>query len=177
MQCVPATTASGPHWHPSGKTSSRTRMGCAHDPSPPLLPNPLLGDGPCDQSPCLITGRTTHLAWGWVGLSAGPIWGGAVGSGSQPKSWLFGGLGSGTRVALSTTRHPQICMPHQWLEGNLPVSAKCAVCEKTCGSVLRLQDWRCLWCKAMVSGRLPLPSPLPPQPPSLPCPSAPILCY
>lgn len=41
-------------------------------------------------------------------------------------------------------------MPHQWLEGNLPVSAKCAVCDKTCGSVLRLQDWKCLWCKAMV---------------------------
>lgn len=44
----------------------------------------------------------------------------------------------------------QIAMPHQWLEGNLPVSAKCAVCDKTCGSVLRLQDWKCLWCKAMV---------------------------
>ncbi|KPP78454.1 diacylglycerol kinase eta-like, partial [Scleropages formosus] len=44
----------------------------------------------------------------------------------------------------------KIAMPHQWLEGNLPVSAKCAVCDKTCGSVLRLQDWRCLWCKAMV---------------------------
>ncbi|XP_062576598.1 diacylglycerol kinase delta-like [Saccostrea cucullata] len=43
-----------------------------------------------------------------------------------------------------------ISMPHQWLEGNLPVSAKCNVCEKTCGSVLKLQDWRCLWCKAMV---------------------------
>ncbi|XP_029470937.1 diacylglycerol kinase delta isoform X3 [Rhinatrema bivittatum] len=43
-----------------------------------------------------------------------------------------------------------ISMPHQWLEGNLPVSAKCMVCDKTCGSVLRLQDWRCLWCKAMV---------------------------
>ncbi|KAH0509395.1 Diacylglycerol kinase delta [Microtus ochrogaster] len=43
-----------------------------------------------------------------------------------------------------------IAMPHQWLEGNLPVSAKCIVCDKTCGSVLRLQDWRCLWCKAMV---------------------------
>uniref|UniRef100_A0A9J8C6G1 Diacylglycerol kinase n=1 Tax=Cyprinus carpio carpio TaxID=630221 RepID=A0A9J8C6G1_CYPCA len=41
-------------------------------------------------------------------------------------------------------------MPHQWLEGNLPVSAKCTVCDKTCGSVLRLQDCRCLWCKAMV---------------------------
>ena len=41
-------------------------------------------------------------------------------------------------------------MPHQWIEGNLPVSAKCTVCDKTCGSVLRLQDWRCLWCKAMV---------------------------
>ncbi|KAL7648929.1 UNVERIFIED_CONTAM: hypothetical protein RMT77_000864 [Armadillidium vulgare] len=43
-----------------------------------------------------------------------------------------------------------LTMPHQWLEGNLPVSAKCAVCEKTCGSVRRLQDWRCLWCRTMV---------------------------
>ncbi|XP_059151965.1 diacylglycerol kinase delta-like [Physella acuta] len=43
-----------------------------------------------------------------------------------------------------------ISMPHQWMEGNLPVSAKCFVCDKTCGSVLRLQDWRCLWCRAMV---------------------------
>uniref|UniRef100_A0A663EHY1 Diacylglycerol kinase n=1 Tax=Aquila chrysaetos chrysaetos TaxID=223781 RepID=A0A663EHY1_AQUCH len=41
-------------------------------------------------------------------------------------------------------------MPHQWLEGNLPVSARCAVCDRTCGSVRRLQDWRCLWCKAIV---------------------------
>lgn len=46
-----------------------------------------------------------------------------------------------------------LTMPHQWMEGNLPVSAKCCVCDKTCGSVLRLQDWRCLWCKATV-GRL-----------------------
>ncbi|XP_015118316.1 diacylglycerol kinase eta [Diachasma alloeum] len=43
-----------------------------------------------------------------------------------------------------------IQMPHQWLEGNLPVSSKCPVCDKTCGSVLRLQDWRCLWCRATV---------------------------
>ncbi|XP_068086403.1 diacylglycerol kinase eta [Anabrus simplex] len=43
-----------------------------------------------------------------------------------------------------------IIMPHQWLEGNLPVSAKCAFCDRTCGSVLRLQDWRCLWCHASV---------------------------
>uniref|UniRef100_H3B529 Diacylglycerol kinase n=1 Tax=Latimeria chalumnae TaxID=7897 RepID=H3B529_LATCH len=43
-----------------------------------------------------------------------------------------------------------VAMPHQWLEGNLPVSAKCAVCDKACGSVRRLQDWRCLWCKAIV---------------------------
>lgn len=28
-------------------------------------------------------------------------------------------------------------MPHQWMEGNLPVSSKCSVCDKTCGSVLR----------------------------------------
>ncbi|XP_078470144.1 diacylglycerol kinase delta-like isoform X2 [Lampetra planeri] len=45
-----------------------------------------------------------------------------------------------------------VAMPHQWLEGNLPVSARCSVCDKTCGSVMRLQDWRCLWCKAMVHG-------------------------
>ncbi|XP_015906416.1 diacylglycerol kinase delta isoform X2 [Parasteatoda tepidariorum] len=43
-----------------------------------------------------------------------------------------------------------LSMPHQWLEGNLPVSAKCSLCDKTCGSVLRLQDWKCLWCRAMV---------------------------
>ncbi|XP_034232119.1 diacylglycerol kinase eta isoform X2 [Thrips palmi] len=43
-----------------------------------------------------------------------------------------------------------IVMPHQWVEGNLPVSSKCTVCDKTCGSVLRLQDWRCLWCRACV---------------------------
>ncbi|XP_034487795.1 diacylglycerol kinase eta isoform X1 [Drosophila innubila] len=43
-----------------------------------------------------------------------------------------------------------IIMPHQWMEGNLPVSSMCAVCKKTCGSVLRLQDWRCLWCRDTV---------------------------
>uniref|UniRef100_A0A4W4EEQ0 Diacylglycerol kinase n=1 Tax=Electrophorus electricus TaxID=8005 RepID=A0A4W4EEQ0_ELEEL len=43
-----------------------------------------------------------------------------------------------------------VSMPHQWLEGNLPVSAKCVVCDRACGSVRRLQDWRCLWCKAIV---------------------------
>ncbi|KAK6644849.1 hypothetical protein RUM43_001122 [Polyplax serrata] len=43
-----------------------------------------------------------------------------------------------------------VIMPHQWMEGNLPVSSKCSVCDKTCGSVLRLQDWRCLWCRAFV---------------------------
>ncbi|XP_063169562.1 diacylglycerol kinase kappa [Candoia aspera] len=42
-----------------------------------------------------------------------------------------------------------VAMPHQWLEGNLPVGARCAVCDKTSGSVRRLQDWRCLWCKAV----------------------------
>ncbi|XP_025833653.1 diacylglycerol kinase eta-like [Agrilus planipennis] len=30
-----------------------------------------------------------------------------------------------------------ILMPHQWLEGNLPVASKCIICDKTCGSVLR----------------------------------------
>ena len=28
-------------------------------------------------------------------------------------------------------------MHHQWIEGNLPVASKCAVCDKTCGSVIR----------------------------------------
>ncbi|XP_022691467.1 diacylglycerol kinase delta-like isoform X2 [Varroa jacobsoni] len=41
-------------------------------------------------------------------------------------------------------------MPHQWVEGNLPVSSRCWSCERACGSVLRLQDWRCLWCRATV---------------------------
>lgn len=41
-------------------------------------------------------------------------------------------------------------MPHQFMEGNLPVSSSCIICKKTCGSVLRLQDWRCLWCRATV---------------------------
>lgn len=41
-------------------------------------------------------------------------------------------------------------MPHQWMEGNLPVSSTCHICKKTCGSVLRLQDWRCLWCRTTV---------------------------
>ncbi|XP_037950398.1 diacylglycerol kinase eta isoform X4 [Teleopsis dalmanni] len=47
-------------------------------------------------------------------------------------------------------RDGSIIMPHQWMEGNLPVSATCVICKKTCGSVLRLQDWRCLWCRATV---------------------------
>lgn len=43
-----------------------------------------------------------------------------------------------------------LVMPHQWMEGNLPVYSKCAVCDKVCGSVLRLVDWRCLWCRNCV---------------------------
>lgn len=43
-----------------------------------------------------------------------------------------------------------IGMDHQWVEGNLPVSSHCAVCERKCGSVRRLQDFRCLWCKDTV---------------------------
>ncbi|XP_039264039.2 diacylglycerol kinase delta-like isoform X1 [Styela clava] len=56
-----------------------------------------------------------------------------------------------------------VWIPHQWMEGNLPVSAKCVICDKTCGSVLRLQDWRCLWCRAMVhtSCRSQLPATCP----------------
>lgn len=43
-----------------------------------------------------------------------------------------------------------IVMPHQWIEGNLPVASICVICKKTCGSVLRLQDWRCLWCRETI---------------------------
>jgi len=42
-------------------------------------------------------------------------------------------------------------MPHQWTQGNLLVRAKCVVCDRTCGSVRRLQDYYCLWCQATVS--------------------------
>ncbi|XP_068918570.1 diacylglycerol kinase kappa [Petaurus breviceps papuanus] len=45
-----------------------------------------------------------------------------------------------------------VAMPHQWLEGNLPVSARCASCDRMCGSVRRLQDYKCLWCKAVIHG-------------------------
>ncbi|XP_052783557.1 diacylglycerol kinase delta-like isoform X2 [Mya arenaria] len=57
-----------------------------------------------------------------------------------------------------------ITMPHQWLEGNLNVSSRCTVCDKICGSVRKLQDWRCLWCKTTVHsgcrGELPKKCPL-----------------
>lgn len=65
-------------------------------------------------------------------------------------SKYFDKVGSYPPVLSSGLLSLQVSMPHQWLEGNLPVSAKCSICDKTCGSVLRLQDWRCLWCKAMV---------------------------
>jgi len=32
-----------------------------------------------------------------------------------------------------------IWIMHQWLDGNLPVNSKCPVCDKPCGSILRLQ--------------------------------------
>ncbi|KFO22636.1 Diacylglycerol kinase kappa, partial [Fukomys damarensis] len=43
-------------------------------------------------------------------------------------------------------------MPHQWVEGNMPISSQCAVCHKSCGSYQRLQDFRCLWCNSTVHG-------------------------
>ena len=45
----------------------------------------------------------------------------------------------------------QLSTPHQWLEGNLPVSARCSVCDEVCGSKRRLQGFRCLWCNIMVN--------------------------
>lgn len=43
-----------------------------------------------------------------------------------------------------------VLMPHQWMTGNLPVNSKCSVCDKTCGSIRRLQDCWCLWCHSTV---------------------------
>ncbi|KAM6144025.1 diacylglycerol kinase kappa [Erethizon dorsatum] len=44
----------------------------------------------------------------------------------------------------------EITMPHQWVEGNMPVNSQCAVCHESCGSYQRLQDFRCLWCNSTV---------------------------
>lgn len=41
-------------------------------------------------------------------------------------------------------------LPHQWMEGNLPMPSKCSVCEKPCGSVRKLVDYRCIWCGCCV---------------------------
>ncbi|CCD67664.1 Diacylglycerol kinase [Caenorhabditis elegans] len=41
-------------------------------------------------------------------------------------------------------------LPHQWMEGNLPMPSKCSVCEKPCGSVRKLIDYRCIWCGCCV---------------------------
>ncbi|KAM4818624.1 diacylglycerol kinase kappa [Thomomys bottae] len=41
-------------------------------------------------------------------------------------------------------------MPHQWVEGNMPINSHCAVCHESCGSYERLQDFRCLWCNSTV---------------------------
>ncbi|KAK6750545.1 hypothetical protein RB195_002488 [Necator americanus] len=59
-------------------------------------------------------------------------------------------------VECSIPNHLQYISPensivaHQWVEGNLAMSSKCVVCEKVCGSVLKLADWRCLWCACCV---------------------------
>lgn len=45
-------------------------------------------------------------------------------------------------------------MPHQWLCGNLSINSKCIVCEGVCGSVLRLQDFKCIWCRITVRFRI-----------------------
>ncbi|XP_069922941.1 diacylglycerol kinase kappa [Oryctolagus cuniculus] len=44
----------------------------------------------------------------------------------------------------------EVTMPHQWVEGNMPLSSECAVCHESCGSYQRLQDFRCLWCNSTV---------------------------
>eukprot|EP00051_Salpingoeca_urceolata_P018864 m.268602 g.268602 ORF g.268602 m.268602 type:complete len:1147 (+) comp19295_c0_seq3:772-4212(+) len=41
--------------------------------------------------------------------------------------------------------------PHQWFVGNVAsLGAKCAVCRNACNSKSRLQDYRCVWCHAVV---------------------------
>ena len=54
-------------------------------------------------------------------------------------------------LSLPSFLHLQFTIPHQWMEGNLPTGSKCCVCDRACGSVRRLQDFRCLWCKLTVS--------------------------
>lgn len=63
------------------------------------------------------------------------------------QSWLPWTLDKGTdlghglvsnRFPFTFSRTQDIkVMNHQWIEGNLPMAAKCVVCDKTCGSVLR----------------------------------------
>lgn len=81
---------------------------------------------------------------------------------SQPPPYLPQGRELDVQTEACPLLLLQVAMPHQWLEGNLPVGARCAVCDKTSGSVRRLQDWRCLWCKAVVSTTTPFPKLLPP---------------
>lgn len=40
---------------------------------------------------------------------------------------------------------------HHWREGNLPSSAKCTICKKTCWSSECLSGYRCEWCGICVS--------------------------
>ncbi|RNA11956.1 diacylglycerol kinase eta [Brachionus plicatilis] len=66
------------------------------------------------------------------------------------KSCKWTTLASVDAAQLIENEDRQLSMPHQWIEGNLPVNAKCSHCDKACGSVLHMQDYRCLWCKAYV---------------------------
>ena len=40
---------------------------------------------------------------------------------------------------------------HHWIEGNLPSSARCQVCTKSCTSTDCLTGFRCGWCGIAVS--------------------------
>lgn len=48
------------------------------------------------------------------------------------------------------TAPPQDTHHHHWREGNLPSSARCEVCRKTCGSSDVLAGLRCEWCGIQV---------------------------
>ena len=45
----------------------------------------------------------------------------------------------------------QVPFIHHWIEGNLPSSGKCEVCDKCCSTDLSLSGFRCGWCGICVS--------------------------
>ncbi|KAJ3182466.1 hypothetical protein HDU85_002563 [Gaertneriomyces sp. JEL0708] len=44
----------------------------------------------------------------------------------------------------------EVAQPHQWVEGNISLGARCAVCHQAAGSEPTLKDVRCAWCNVAV---------------------------